>query len=47
MLIAYSFIMIISLQNSSLELVKSAAKKFIDFVNNGPSPYHGMLKQRT
>ena len=29
------------LQVSSLDLVKSAAKKFVDFVNNGPSPYHG------
>ncbi|KAL9966157.1 hypothetical protein ACROYT_G024183 [Oculina patagonica] len=27
-------------QVSSLEVVKSAARKFVDFVNNGPSPYH-------
>lgn len=25
---------------SSLDVMKSAARKFIDFVNNGPSPYH-------
>ena len=30
------------LQASSLDVIKAAAKKFIDFVNNGPSPYHGM-----
>ena len=29
-------------QVSSLDLVKAAAKKFVDFVNNGPSPYHGI-----
>lgn len=27
-------------QATSLEVIKSAARKFIDFVNNGPSPYH-------
>lgn len=29
-----------AVQASSLDVIKSAAKKFIDFVNNGPSPYH-------
>ena len=32
------------LKVSSQVVVKSVARKFIDVVNNSPSPYHGMQK---